>query len=556
MKINHNFTALNTHNRLAFASSQLMKSSEKLSSGLRINKAGDDAAGLAISEKMRGQIRGLDQASRNANDAISMIQTAEGASSVVHDMLQRGRELAVQAANDTLTDFDRSALNKELSQIKEQINKVANDTEFNTIKILNKGSLSSSNAGLMATVKDRLANWVDDSLSVISTNLGLDITFGTPKDMKVEFYENPAGPAAASMGTNDGGNTLILRINMSKVEQVYNSSDYGWGQVDALIAHEMVHALQFTKMSETLNGGIDTWFIEGMATAIQGGVPFLNNHSPMSSASIPTGSTWTGDYGSAYAAVMTLHETTTGGLSAIIDRLEAGDTLSEAIAGTTQVSTAEISNVTDFTNTTTAAADFAAWFNSSADVNTYLDGSTDFDNPIGTIGSGQGTIRSGVTSWEGVITNNETIENGSPFNLIFPDEADLGETVVFHIDANSSQTLKINTVDITSEGLAISTADLSNRINAEQAIDILDSAIGKISAVRSTFGAAQNRLEYTINNLNNASENVTASESRIRDVDMVKEMMNQTRSSILTQAAQAMLAQANQQPQGVLQLLR
>ncbi len=238
---------------------------------------------------------------------------------------------------------------------------------------------------MVSTIKDRLANWIDDSLSVINVNLGLDITFGTPKDMKVEFYEDPSGSAAASMGTNDGGNSLILRLNMSKVSQVYDSTDDGWGQVDALVAHEVVHALQFTKMSETLSGGIDTWFIEGMATSIQGGVTFLNDHTPFSSASIPTGATWTGDYGSAYAAVMTLHEITTGGLGAIIDRLEAGDTLSEAIASTTQADTGEISGVTDFNNALTAAADFASWFNTNANVNTYLDSSTDFTNPIGTI---------------------------------------------------------------------------------------------------------------------------------------------------------------------------
>lgn len=552
MIINHNISALNVHTQLNRMNLAQVKSMEKLSSGLRINKAGDDAAGLSISEKMRGQIRGLNQASRNAQDAISMIQTAEGAASVVHDMLQRGRELAVQAANDTLTNTDRSELNKELTQLKEQISKVANDTEFNTIKMLNKGSVSAGNAALVTTIKERLTNWIDDSLTVIKDNLGLNPSFMTPKDMKVEFYEDPSASTAASMGTSDGGASLTLRFNLSNISKVYNSADDGWGQVDALVAHELVHALQFTEMDKVFTGGIDTWFIEGLATTIQGGVPFLNQHTPKSSASIPSGSTWTGDYGSAYAAVMTLHEITTGGISAIVDRLEAGDTLSQALTNTTQGNVGEFtSGVTDFTT----AADFVSWFNTSTDVNTYLDGSTDFTNPIGTIAVAQGSIRSGVTTWEGVISNNISLENGTPFNYIFPTTAGEGDKFTFQIGANKDQSIELSTVDISAEGLAITSVDLSTSLNAGKAIEILDGAIDRVSTVRSTFGATQNRLEYTLNNLGNTVENLTASESRIRDSDMAKEMMNQTKQSILAQAAQAMLAQANQKPQGVLQLL-
>lgn len=550
MIINHNIAALNVHNQLNRANSAQGKSMEKLGSGLRINKAGDDAAGLSISEKMRGQIRGLNQASRNAQDAISMIQTAEGGASVVHEMLQRGRELAVQAANDTLTNTDRSELNKELTQLKDQISKVANDTEFNTIKILNKGSLSSENTALADIIKERVADWIDDSLTVIKDNLGLQVGFGGTRNMKVEFYENPSTSTAASMGTSDGGNSLTLRFNMSNISKVYNSADDGWGQVDAIVAHEVVHALQFTEMEKVFNGGIDTWFIEGLATTIQGGVPFLNQHTPRDSATIPT-SGWTGDYGSAYAAVMTLHEITTGGIGAIVDRLEAGDTLSQALASTTQADAGGITGVTNFTNVT----DFATWFNSSTSVDTYLNTNTDFTNPIGTIDSAQGAIRLGVTTWEGVITNNATKENGTPFTYIFPDAAAEGDKIIFQIGANNGQSMELSTVDISAEGLAITSADLSTNTNAGQAIEMLDGAIERVSTVRSTFGATQNRLEYTMSNLNNTSENLTAAESRIRDSDMAKEMLSQTKQSILAQAAQAMLAQANQKPQGVLQLL-
>lgn len=554
MRVQHNITALNTANMLNKQQNINSKHLEKLSSGFKINRAGDDAAGLAISEKMRSQIRGLSTASKNAQDAISLIQTAEGAAASIHDMLQRGRELAIQAANDTLTDEDRIEVNKELTQLRLQIDKVANDTEFNTKKLLNKGSTSSEKSQLISTIKERLTNWIDDSLTVIKDNLGLDITFGSPKDMNVEFYEDSAGPAAASMGTADGGTTLTLRINMSKVNDIYNANDEGFGQVDALIAHEIVHALQFTKMPETLTGGIDTWFIEGLATAIQGGNPFLNGLTPKSNATIPTDHSWSGDYGSAYAAVMTLHEITTGGLSAIVDELEAGKTLSEAIAATTQVDTGEISNVSNFTGAN-AAIDFALWFNTSGDVDDYINNSIDFNNPIGTIHRDQGTIRTDVTSFESIIPNNTTLENGAPFNLIYSNTENIGEAITFHIGANTNQNIQINTVDMTAAGLSIKSADLSTRSNSEKAIEIIDSAIRIVSSIRSTFGSVQNRLEHTISNLYSSEENLTSAESRIRDVDMAKEMMNFTKSNILTQAAQSMLSQANMQPQSILQLL-
>ena len=548
MIINHNIAAINTYRMLSSNSGAQSKTLEKLSSGLRINRAADDAAGLAISEKMRGQIRGLTQAVRNTQDAISMIQTAEGALGSVHDMLQRGRELAIQAANSTLTDPDRAKLNEELQQIKEQIDVVAENTEFNTIKMLNNTKLQ--HADLISTIKERLQYWVDDSLTAITANLGLSASY-TNKPMAVEFYEDPNASTAASMGTVDGS-SLTLRINLSKVAEVYNSSDDGWGQVDALIAHEVVHALQFTEMSQTLNGNIDTWFIEGMATALQGGVPFLNTLSSKDAAHIT--STWNGDYGSAYAAVMTLHEITDGGLGSIIDRLEAGDTLDQAINSTARNSSGEITSVPSFTN----AQEFVNWFNTSADVDAYLNNSADFTNPVGTIAPTGGDIRTGVTSYEDVIANDTTIDNGSVFVFQFQESNTSGsdQPYIFHIGANEAQSVTMNLVDASTAGLGISGVEFLNQEAADEAITTLNNAIEKVSEHRSYFGALQNRLEHTISNLMNTSENLTSAESRIRDADMAEGMMDFTKNNILTQAAQAMLAQANQQPQGVLQLLR
>ncbi|MCU9593279.1 flagellin [Caldibacillus thermolactis] len=270
MRINHNIAALNTYRQLGNANNAQLKSMEKLSSGLRINRAGDDAAGLAISEKMRGQIRGLDMAAKNAQDGISLIQTAEGALNETHAILQRMRELAVQSANDTNTDDDRAALQAEVAELIGEIDRISTDTEFNTQKLL------------------------------------------------------------------DG-----------------NFSDK-----------------------------------------------------------------------------------------------------------------------------------------------------------------------------------------------------------VFHIGANSGQAITISIGDMSSTGLTVNGLDISTQEGADAAVDTLDGAIKLVSDERAKLGANQNRLEHTINNLSTSSENLTAAESRIRDVDMAKEMMEQTKNAILAQASQAMLAQANQLPQGVLQLLR
>ncbi|WP_310830510.1 flagellin N-terminal helical domain-containing protein [Paenibacillus pedocola] len=269
MIINHNVTALNTHRQLAINTSNTSKNIEKLSSGLRINRAGDDAAGLAISEKMRGQIRGLDQASRNAQDGISMIQTAEGALNETHSILQRMRELAVQSSNDTNVTADRAAIDQEYQALSTEITRISDDTEFNTQKL-----------------------------------------------------------------------------------------------------------------------------------------------------------------------------------------------------------------------------------------------------------------------WDGTTT-----------------------TVEFQVGANTGQKISYTFSNMDAATLT-ATGDLTTKANASTALAAVDVAIGKVSTERSKLGAVQNRLEHTINNLNTSSENLTAAESRVRDVDMAKEMMAQTKNNILAQAAQAMLAQANQQPQGVLQLLR
>lgn len=392
MRINHNIAALNTYRQLNSASTAQGKSMEKLSSGLRINKAGDDAAGLAISEKMRGQIRGLDMASKNAQDGISLLQTAEGALNETHDILQRMRELAVQSSNDTQTTDDRKEIQKEINQLVEEIDRIAGNTEFNTQKLL-------------------------------------DGTFNGGKEIHI--------------GANEG---QAMTITISAM----GSANMG----------------QSTETKASLT---------------------VSNFD------------FTGDN-----AALTIGDTTIN-----LDKNYTGD-----IEG--------------------LARDLNAAFSSSEGVNV--------------TGSGTSLSFSGGNSFTGV-----TVADGAAIAGSAGDgAAKLGGAATASVTGTSTGATVFSLKDTGLTG----SGGVQTQTAADSAIKAIDNAIKTVSGERSKLGAYQNRLEHTINNLGTSSENLTAAESRIRDVDMAKEMMNQTKNSILSQAAQAMLAQANQQPQGVLQLLR
>jgi flagellin len=401
MRINHNITALNTYRQLTSNNENLTKSIEKLSSGLRINRAGDDAAGLAISEKMRGQIRGLDQGARNAQDAISMIQTAEGALNEVHSILQRMRELAVQGSNSTLQSGDQTAIGEELKALSTEIDRIADTTQFNGKTLLN-GSLVT----------------------------GLDGTSGTK--------------VGADLATSSGGNITVSKVDVSSAVAgtTYTFSDDNAGAVT------LTASINGSNVSQTVTAA-------AMTTA---GEQTLNFDT------------------------LGVKVTLTGGGTADATAAKIGDDI-----------TADLATVK------TAAG------NSSA------------------------TFAIGANS-------------GQNMNVAFGDmnTNQLG-------DASNLNTL-VNTVAASSI--------IDTTAKAQTLISEIDGAIIDVSTQRGVFGAAQNRLEHTINNLQTSAENLTASESRIRDVDMAKELMTQTKNNILAQAAQAMLAQANQTPQGVLQLLR
>jgi flagellin len=366
MRINSNIAALNAHRNLLVTASSLSKSMEKLSSGLRINRAADDAAGLAISEKMRSQIKGLNQAMRNAQDGISMIQTAEGALNEVHSILQRMRELAVQGSSDTLNAEDRAKIVTEFDQLKSEIDRIATRTTFNNVFLL-QGGLGSR-----------------------VTNVG------------------------TGLGPNSGINNIV-----------------------STGASAATYTLAYVAASRTMT-------ITNGTTAEAQSIVL---------PAVPTG-----------YDVTTLNFTSHG----------------------IQV-----------------------------------------------------TVNSALTA---------NISLGNTFDVT------AGSAQV-QVGANAGDTIGLSIGNMRINPLGLTAANVNTVANASTAIGLVDTAIGTVSTQRANLGAYQNRLEHTITNLGVASENLSAAESRIRDVDMAHEMMNFTKLQILQQAGTAMLAQANLAPQAVLQLL-
>ena len=440
MRIANNITAINSHRLYTANNSKLSKSLEKLSSGYAINRAGDNAAGLAVSEKMRAQIAGLEQASKNAQDGISMVQTYEGALTETDSILQRMRSLAVQSANGTYDDeVDRVAINQEFRQLNDELNQIA-DTDFNGVIALNGGKMAD---GLKATMK------ADGKSGVFNYDNFTDL---------IKF---------------DGATS----VSGAKVETTTNTAE--------------------------ADKGTYTFYEDGDVIGTdKGGYKVTAN-----------GDGWYKD-------------------TAIETKLAATGTAASQLAAGTLPTTV---NYTDKAGTAIADAD--AW------------------KTAGAVSGDTITISDKVSQSNAFKKGAATLTYSEKVSLqVGARSKDLVE-FTFAYDSEGIGDLEAD-LNCTAEGLGTANLSLADQESANAAIDKIDHAINKVSMVRSTFGAIQNRLEHKISNLDVNNENLTAAESRIRDTDMAKEMMNFTKNQILSQAAQSMLAQANQLPQGVLSLLQ
>jgi flagellin len=411
MRIGTNLAmAMNVHRQLGLHTQNAGRAMLRLSTGLRINSAADDPAGLAISEKMRGQIRGLRMAAKNAADGISLIQTAEGALGETHNILQRMRELAVRAANDTNTESDRKNIQEEIKQLKAEINRIGNTTEFNTKKLLD---------GSLKGVADEVAGSMR-----MNNNSGLVIDPNSMADMLKNI-------------TNDknwafDGAYMLIKTNQSTGGggSEFNVSDYKLIGPDGTI-YDFTAGDGNTGIAVTKDGTV---------TITSDGIQFSDNAN--------------------------------NSLKANIHALNVSESLTFVF--------------------------------------------TKYKEP----------------------------------------SSDLAGSVMLQIGANSGQTLFISMGDMRAGALGIGDIDVSTKEGAMTAIETINNAILAVSRQRSQLGAIQNRLEHTIRNLDTAAENLQAAESRIRDADMVREMMDFTIYTILQQAAQAMLAQANQNQKAVLELIK
>ena len=447
MVVQHNMQAANANRMLNVTTSAQSKSTEKLSSGYRINRAADDAAGLTISEKMRKQIKGLDRASTNAEDGVSAVQTAEGALTEVHSMLQRMNELATQSANGTNSNTDRKAIQDEIDQLTTEIDRVSETTKFNETYLL-KGdgaekahNVNAHDAGLDGVTLTDKGDEVEVTLKTLNAGdkisiAGKNYTIGATKDEAKELYKN-------------------------------------------------------AKIGEKVTVGGTTYEIAAATNADKGQISITDLEGKIDKGT-------TVEYGNKKVHVV---DKTTG--------IDDNDSSIITAAKAYELETAEIVKASSI-GTDTAAKTKA------------------------------GATPDKFTLTKGKVNYNDALS----FNLHVGADADMTNKITVNIDSMNSA------------GLGVKGIKADTEQDATYAIDAIADAISTVSSQRSALGAVQNRLEHTINNLDNVVENTTSAESRIRDTDMAEEMVNYSKNNILAQAGQSMLAQANQSNQGVLSLLQ
>jgi len=519
MRINHNIAALNTYRQLTIGQSAAAKNMEKLSSGLRINRAGDDAAGLAISEKMRGQIRGLEQASRNAQDAISLIQTAEGALNETHSILQRMRELAVQASNGTATDSDRKALQDELNQLTSEINRIGNTTEFNTQKLLNGGiagkdGLKITQATSAQVTASNPAQFGNVNIKITVDNITFDLSsvsfVDADSDLTVDSSELDA--LVADLGNVTSGGRKLSDF----VEITHNGSTLTFKAK----SQGSTSSISFSSDDNTLGIVAANDKATGDPTTVERHGIQATNDLTGSDVTITANSTFTITVGSESAVTVTLKEGKTYNTNdpdANVARAAMEDLIKDLNAALQDAGL-------DGKVTVALSKDNEIQFISETGKDITISDGT--NTPLASIG----------------FAGTETV--GNVQQVVGPGAQGSGYTTKFQIGANTGQSMSLTINDMRAAALGITgnagqagftstntvtngtndikteaALNISTKEDAAKAIEVIDKAIQLVSDERAKLGAVQNRLEHTINNLGTSAENLTAAESRIRDVD-------------------------------------
>ncbi len=523
MVVQHNLQAMNSNRMLGITQGSLSKSTEKLSSGYKINRAADNAAGLAISEKMRKQIRGLTQASANAEDGISTVQTAEGALTEVHDMLQRMNELAVQAANGTNSEDDRSYIQDEIDQLSQEIDRVAETTKFNETYLL-KGDNSVEKTYSYAYTMGSVNTQATASFSGIADANGVTVTVrfsavgGTGTTVPSVAAQNELAKALRNQGLTITTSTVMVTENGKNVEKVKVSIQLNGS--DAKSNYSIVGSGTVNKFDNPTDITIN-----GVETQYKGAVSFTVVNSE----------------GKIIGNITVNLKDVKSGINSVIT----------ATTVTAAESTQELYSYYDKDGNKIAA-------NALKDYFTSVESTKDKDGK--TIANGGTTISTSGRADSKKVYDALGNEIGLNADRVKAAKDQVGAlNLKFHVgaDGTSNNKISINIQALTAKGLGINglRVDGENGDKATDAISVISQAIKIVSTQRSALGAVQNRLEHTINNLDNIVENTTSAESAIRDTDMADEMVKYSNNNILSQAGQSMLAQANQSNQGVLSLL-
>ena len=477
MVVQHNLTAMNSNRMLGLTTASQAKSTEKLSSGYKINRAADDAAGLSISEKMRKQIRGLTQASANAQDGISAVQTAEGALTEVHDMLQRMNELAVKSANGTNSEDDRSYIQNEIDQLVTEIDRVSTTTKFNETYLLQ----GNARGTVSATATDQK---VESKLTKVELNAaaGSELVAGDVVLGKVTAeVENNAGGALIG----DLSGSVLNALNDAKAGKI-----------------------TITQKQDGANKNLDQYEVKGGADGTTTVATLTQAQLKKMGVNITDGGA--GQPGS-MSIQLKWNQTEQKDLQAGLSiKAEDADVTAEKLKGSGL-------KVGDEVKVTIKAEQDATTGNTVTKLKAY---------------------------------DNAYVPDALNVSLHVGADSSNDNKIEMSIESMSSKSLGL----VNEDGKLL--VDGKDSTNADKAIDTIAQAIQKVSTQRSALGAVQNRLEHTVNNLDNVVENTTSAESQIRDTDMATEMVKYSNNNILSQAGQAMLAQANQSNQGVLSLLQ
>ncbi|MGN1083649.1 MAG: flagellin [Lachnospiraceae bacterium] len=539
MVVQHNMQAMNANRQLGIATGAVSKSTEKLSSGYRINRAADDAAGLAISEKMRSQIRGLNQASTNAQDGISLIQTAEGALNESHSILQRMRELSVQAANGTETDDDRSNLQDEISQLQDELDRIADTTEFNTMKLLD-GSFSGAGAG-SSTAGPKFGIY-DGDLGAFVTSDVVGVT------VKATTTATAGGESAV---WNAGGKELTLNLAQNKT--------YTQNEIDNLIKNAKQEdstataspanvAVKFANGVYTASGAVTSAATVAGTKATKVGTAIADFAT--SGVGADTIDITANKYGADMNVTIEITWDAEDGKEEAKVKTPAAYDMSADSPGNITAGTYELKLQTGKEYTSEDIEGILQ--KAGLDVSVTLKGATP-DEPNTIMMTNKEAAKTTVTLAGGTGLGDEDAFLGQA-NY---DTSAATDGMKLQVGANYGQTISFNIDNMGATALGVngSNVRVDDQEKAASSINAIDGAIEKVSKQRSALGAIQNRLEHTISNLDTAAENLQTAESRIRDVDMAKEMVEYSKNNILSQASQSMLAQANQSNQGVLSLL-